>query len=139
MSIWKRLLRLLGLQPSTETRNFSVDGDLQTILVQLAEREQRLPEDLHADLLADALAQRGVHEGLWRLWESLSPREQDVTALTCLGYTNRQIAARLHVSPDTVKGYVRQVLVKFRLHSKDELRMLLNRWDFSAWGPPAPY
>jgi DNA-binding CsgD family transcriptional regulator len=51
-------------------------------------------------------------------------------AMTSLGYTNRQIAVRLKVSPDTVNGYVRQVLVKFNLHSKNELRTLLGIWDF---------
>ncbi|MBN2385618.1 MAG: LuxR family transcriptional regulator [Anaerolineales bacterium] len=130
-------MRSLGLAPSCESHTYSLDGNLHTVLVQLAEREQRLPEEVHADLLADALAQRGDHERLWWLWESLSPREQDVTALTCLGYTNRQMAARLHVSPDTVKGYVRQALVRYNLHGKNELRLLLADWDFSAWGPPA--
>jgi DNA-binding CsgD family transcriptional regulator len=31
---------------------------------------------------------------LYERWQKLSLREQDVTALTCLGYTNRQIAAK---------------------------------------------
>jgi len=41
-----------------------------------------------------------------RLWDTLSRREQDVTAWACLGYTNRQIAARLGLSTDTVKSYL---------------------------------
>lgn len=139
MSLRDYLLRLLGLQASPAAREYNLDEELLDVLIQLADQEQRSPEDVHADLLANALAQRHTHEVLWQRWESLSPREQDVTALTCLGYTNRQIAARLHVAPDTVKGYVRQVLVKFNLHSKDELRMILGHWDFSAWGPEAPY
>ena len=47
------------------------------------------------------------------------------------------MAAKMKVSPDTVKGYVRQALIKFNVHSKDELRMLLALWDFSDWGPRA--
>jgi hypothetical protein len=27
-----------------------------------------------------------------------------------------------------------QVLIKFGLHSKSELRLPLQRWDFAAWG-----
>jgi DNA-binding CsgD family transcriptional regulator len=54
-----------------------------------------------------------------------------------LGYTNRQIASKMDVSPDTIKGYVRQVLVKFHFNSKDELRVQLSNWDFSKWGPRA--
>jgi DNA-binding CsgD family transcriptional regulator len=77
-------------------------------------------------------------EELKRCWETLSWREQQVTALTCLGYTNRQIAARLRLSPQTIKGYVRQSLIKYEAHGKDELRRLLAQWDFSDWGPHAP-
>jgi DNA-binding CsgD family transcriptional regulator len=74
---------------------------------------------------------------LKKRWETLSQRERDVTALTCLKYTNRQMAAKMKVSPDTVKGYIRQALVKYNVHSKDELRILLELWDFSDWGPRA--
>jgi DNA-binding CsgD family transcriptional regulator len=116
---------------------YALDEPLYTALETLAEEEQRPSDEVHADLLADALQQHNTREILWEEWQSLSPREQDVAALTCLGYTNRQIAARLHLSPDTVKGYVRQVLVKFRSHGKEELRMLLRHWDFGAWGPGA--
>ena len=28
-------------------------------------------------------------------------------------------------------------MVKFQVHSKNELRMLLDEWDFSDWAPPA--
>ena len=139
MSTWNCLLTLLGLKRDSGPRYFELDEALRTALVDLADQEQRPAEEIQADLLAAGLAQRYTHNELWRRWESLSPREQDVTALTCLGYTNRQIAAKLHLSPDTVKGYVRQVLVKFHLHSKDELRMLLGDWDFSDWGPKAQY
>ena len=54
-------------------------------------------------------------------------------ALVCLGYTNRQIAARLVISVETVKSHIRNILYKFNLHSKRELGLLLGDWDFSAW------
>jgi DNA-binding CsgD family transcriptional regulator len=139
MYIWSRLLSALGFRHFSASRHYELDETLHTALVDLADQEQRPEEDIHADLLAAGLAQRRSHNDLWQRWETLSSRERDVTALTCLGYTNRQIAAKLRVSPDTVKGYVRQVLAKFRLHSKDELRMLLGNWDFSDWGPKAQY
>lgn len=137
--MWKHLLFLLQLKHNSGSRYFELDETLHTALVDLADQEQRAEEDVHADLLSEALAQRYSHNELWHHWEFLSSCERDVAALTTLGYTNRQIAAKLNVSPDTVKGYVRQVLVKFHLHSKDELRMVLGEWDFSAWGPKALY
>jgi DNA-binding CsgD family transcriptional regulator len=66
-------------------------------------------------------------------WYSLSPREQQVAALICLNYTSRQIAARLRISPETVKTHTRNLLSKFDLRTRVELRELLADWDFSAW------
>jgi DNA-binding CsgD family transcriptional regulator len=68
-----------------------------------------------------------------QLWLHLSPREQDVTALTCLKYTNRQIAARLGLSTDTVRTYLVTVLHKLSLDNKADLRVFFAGWDFSEW------
>ena len=66
-------------------------------------------------------------------WESLSSREQDVTALTCLRYTNPQIAARLGLSVGTVKSYLEKVLSKLGLQNKADLRVYFAGWDFSEF------
>jgi DNA-binding CsgD family transcriptional regulator len=66
-------------------------------------------------------------------WNSLSQREQDVTALVCLGYTNRQIAALMGVSTETVKTHLSNTLYKLNLLNRRQLRHLFSGWDFSAW------
>ena len=134
----KRLLTRLGYKRNG-SRAYALDDRSCSLLESLAIREQRPAEEVHAEILADAVEKRNTQDALMNCWDFLSPREKDVTALTCLWYTNRQIASKLHVSPDTVKGYVRQVLVKFRVHSKEELKILLSNWNFSQWGPRAPY
>jgi len=63
----------------------------------------------------------------------LTPRQQQTAALACLNFTNRQIAARLGISPQTVKTHIRNLLHRFDLHSKAELRQVLADWDFSEW------
>jgi DNA-binding NarL/FixJ family response regulator len=131
------LFTRLGLKREAESRCFPLDANLYTAVVFQAERKQMPAEELHAELVAAALIQLQTNEDLKDHWQMLSPREQDVTALTCLGYTNRQIARKLNLAPDTVKGYVRQVMIKFDLHGKSELRMRLGNWDFSKWGPEA--
>jgi DNA-binding NarL/FixJ family response regulator len=68
-----------------------------------------------------------------RAWDDLTPREQDVAALVCLGYTNQQIAQKLVIAPNTVKTHIRHVLRKFQLHGKLELKGVLRGWDFSGW------
>jgi DNA-binding CsgD family transcriptional regulator len=107
--------------------------------VDIAHQVKRPVQEIQADLLAAGLARRDAHVEFWQRWQSLSPREQEVAAFTCLGYTNRQMAFQLKLAPDTIKGYVRQVLIKFKLHSKAELRLHLEGWDFSQWGPRAQY
>ncbi len=132
MTFWQYLKRILGfVQPSK--RFFRFDQELVQPLRVLAERERRSEEEVAADLLYLALAQRDAAEANLQRWEALSPRQQQVVALTCLGYTNRQIAARLRISPETVKTYLRNILLKYDLRSKADLRQALSDWDFSAW------
>jgi DNA-binding CsgD family transcriptional regulator len=133
MSIWRRLSYLIGLRPTPGPRTYEFSESLYTTLSTLAQHEGRPEHELIPDILAAGLTQYRSSEELWPLWESLSPREQDIAALTCLGYTNRQMAARLSLSPETIKTHVRNVLLKFGLNRKTDLRQALASWDFSAW------
>jgi len=114
-------------------RIFRQDSDIGRSLQLLAEREQRPVEEVAADLLAGAVAQRQQAETILARWHELTPREQQVTALICLNLTNSQIAERLIVSPETVKSHIRNVLNKFNLRRKYDLRQMFSDWDFSAW------
>ncbi len=64
-------------------------------------------------------------------WRTLTPRQQEVAALICGGYTNREIAQRLNISVSTVKTHIRSILPKFGLNSKDQLQQYFEGWDFS--------
>jgi DNA-binding CsgD family transcriptional regulator len=66
-------------------------------------------------------------------WDQLTPREQEVAAYVCLGYTNFQIAQRLVIARSTVKTHIRHVLTKFGLNGKLELKGVLRDWNFSRW------
>ena len=94
-------------------------------------QRQDVPEEEELQMKR-ALQRRAADDHLQH-WQQLSPRERDIAALTCLGYTNRQIAGRLYISPETVKTHMRNLLQKFDVRSKSELRRLLADWDFSAW------
>ncbi len=50
----------------------------------------------------------------------LTARERQVLRLVAQGLSNKQIAARLHLSPHTVKAHLRSVLDKLHLHSRTE-------------------
>jgi DNA-binding CsgD family transcriptional regulator len=135
MSIWDRLLYLIGLRPTPGPRTYRLDlsDSLQTSLSTIARDEGRPEHDLIPELLNAGLTQYTSNERLWKKWESLSPREKDVAALVCLGYTNREMGARLNISPETVKDRLETAMYKFNITKRTELRLLFANWDFSEW------
>ena len=135
MSIRDRLLYLIGLRPTPDPRTYHLDlsDSLQTSLSTIARDEGRPEHDLIPELLNAGLTQYTSNERLWKKWESLSPREKDVAALVCLGYTNKEIGGRLNISPQTVKTHLRNVLIKFNFRTRFELKLNLQGWDFSYW------
>ena len=100
------------------------ENDIGRALQDLAAREMRSE---------DEIARRQTAESNLLRWKELTQREQQVSALTCMNLTNIEIAEQLMISPETVKTHIRNVLAKFNLHSKGELRQFMGDWDFSAW------
>ncbi len=133
MSIWQRLLKLIGLRPKSNPRTYEISEFLQVTLTTIAKHEGRPEDELFPDILAAGLTQYISKDKLWNRWQSLSTREQEVAALACLGYTNREIGKHLHISPETVKVRLQKAHMKFGVTTRSQLRMLLEDWDFTAW------
>ena len=133
MSILDRLLFLIGLRPKTGPRYYELTDNLQITLTTLAKHEGRPEQEILPDLVAAGLTHYHSVDELWTIWESLTAREREVTALTCLGLTNQQIAARLSLSRQTIKSHIRTTFAKFGVNSKQELRHILASWDFDQW------
>jgi DNA-binding CsgD family transcriptional regulator len=102
-------------------------------------RELVQGQDYDVEELATRLLTQAIHEYHQttdenvRLWESLSPRQQQVAALVCLKYTNDEIAKKLFISSDTVKTHVSNVLHKFNVRGRHQLAHILRKWDFSSY------
>ena len=107
--------------------------DLLRSVQTLSAREGYPPDEMVLVLLEQAVSDRRRLDHAHRSWESLSTRERQVTALVCEGLTGRQIAARLVLSPETIKTHVRNILRKFNISSRRELRRLLADWDLGPW------
>jgi len=109
-----------------------LDEELQGSLQNLARQKQCSEGDLVVHLINDAIEKKAVEaytgHQLKQRWQILTFREQQVATLICRGYTNRQIAAQLNISPETVKVYVRQALGKLGFHSRKEFRISLCEW-----------
>ena len=80
---------------------------------------------------AIAYAQRGHGERKRpaRGWESLTPTERDVVRLVREGLANKDIAARLFISPRTVESHLTHVYTKLALSSRVQLAREAVRHD----------
>ena len=72
---------------------------------------------------------------LYDRWMSLSPREQQVTYLTCQGHKNQQIAFEMGITMGTVKSYLEHVYYKIDVRTKADLRLKFFGFDFTT-NPP---
>lgn len=114
-------------------RFIPLDRELALALSRLAGEEERSLHEVGSEMLRFALRHRQEAQDNLETWHALTPREKEVTALACLGHTNKQIARALVIAPSTVKTHLRNTKQKFQVRSKLELRNILADWDFSAW------
>jgi DNA-binding CsgD family transcriptional regulator len=111
---------------------FSKDEQLVQTVREMASSQQRAEQEVYNDIIESgmkALSDTHKYEEIWGL---LSAREQQVTALTCMGYRSYEIAGALGVSYETVRTHSKHIYAKFGLGRK-ELRLALREWNFEAW------
>lgn len=118
---------------SDERLAFEVDAELSSQLRLAARTSRQSPEAYATELLTRGLEQEVVRTQVRSVLEALTPREQEVTWYTARGYTNRQIAEVLGISPETVKTHVHHVLEKLGVRSKTDLRLLLLNLGIRWW------
>jgi DNA-binding NarL/FixJ family response regulator len=111
--------------------SLEVDPETASRLRRLASHRGEAPEVLACGLLARGLDVELRRHQAQAALDRLTPRQRDVAYLAAQGNTNRQIAAALYVSTETVKTHMAHVLGKFGLHTKADLRLLL-----ADLGPP---
>jgi DNA-binding CsgD family transcriptional regulator len=134
MVLFQRIVYTIrGWFKPKKAANLTLDVDTLRSLQFLAEQEQRTPEEIASQILGEVFRNHQAQGENWQRWLNLTPREQEITALICLNYTSRQIAAKLHISPETVKTHAEHVLMKFEVADRNMLRQTLTGWDFDSW------
>jgi DNA-binding CsgD family transcriptional regulator len=121
------------LFPRPQNRHFHLDADLQVSLQSLADKRHSTPQAVMNDLVQQAIVFEEMEQETWKKWRSLTPREQEVTSLICKGYSSIAMSEYLNIASETVRSHVRNILGKFSVTSRQELRQLLEQWDFSSW------
>jgi DNA-binding NarL/FixJ family response regulator len=119
-------------RPGILRRVFSKDEQLVQTVREMAVSQRRAEQEVYNDIIESgmkALSDKHKYEDIWGL---LSAREQQVTALTCLGYRSYEIAGALGISYETVRTHSKHIYAKFGL-SRKQLRQTLRRWNFEAW------
>jgi len=102
----------------------------------LAHMADDMDEPVHvvgSQLLDFALEQHYMRSEIIDKWEKLSPRQQEVTALICLGYKTLQIAAKLNISSETVKSHRKNIFRLLGVVSKKQLLEEFKGWNFREW------
>jgi DNA-binding NarL/FixJ family response regulator len=59
----------------------------------------------------------------------VTPREKEVLSLICNGFSNKEIAAKLSISEQTVKNYVSALMEKSRTRSRTQLAIMLMKLE----------
>ena len=127
MSFLSRLFQALGLKKGNPS---PILDELVQSIQAIADQEQKPVEEVvqELDML---LTIHFPHKGEFqRRWDRLTRREKQVVLLVLRNYTNRQIAAALVISQETVKSHIRNALSKLELHGKANLRQAASTWDF---------
>ncbi len=69
----------------------------------------------------------------------LTPRETSVLQLVARGRTNKEIAKELHISEETVKTHVRNILAKLNLPSRTQAALYAVRVGLVSAPPSGPH
>ena len=79
--------------------------------------------------LGERVGLDGVSRGRAKRSDELSMREREVLALIALGMSNREVAAELYLSVDTVKTYVRRLYSKLGVRNRTQAALKASGYD----------
>jgi len=117
--------------PPEERHWAGIDARLRAALTDAAYRTARAEGSAlrAADAAAWARRARGPRGRPPGGWGSLTPTEVTVAGLVAEGLSNREIAGRMFVSPETVKTHLAHIFRKLDVRNRGELTALVWRRD----------
>jgi DNA-binding NarL/FixJ family response regulator len=128
-----RLRKLLQKKRKMKIRALHADQELLSAIQDAAQEQGRTEEEVWMDFVKAGHDQYMQTSELEDRWDTLTEREQEVTALACMGYRNYEMAETLGISHETVKSHLQNIFTKFDIRSRKELRLALKDWRFEEW------
>ncbi|MFN3601722.1 MAG: LuxR C-terminal-related transcriptional regulator [Dietzia sp.] len=110
----------VGLESTDREQLRVLHGELRAIAAELGDPALRERLLAAGSALAGVGRAVGDPESPMRTQSVLSPREIDVLAQVALGCSNAEVGARLSLSPETIKAYLRNIGTKLGTRSRME-------------------
>lgn len=110
----------VGLETTDREQLRVLHGELRAIAAELGDPSLRERLLAAGSQLAGVGRSPGVGDLPVPAKSVLSPREIDVLAQVALGCSNAEVGARLSLSPETIKAYLRNIGTKLGTHSRME-------------------
>jgi DNA-binding NarL/FixJ family response regulator len=98
----------------------SADTDLIRAVTAVAQGKSFFSPAI-ARIILDEYARHLADRGITDRYDSLSEREREVFQLVAEGYSNKEVADLLHISPATVETHRAHIMEKLDVHSTAEL------------------
>ena len=98
----------------------SADTDLIRAVTAVAQGKSFFSPTV-ARIILDEYGRQLAAKGVTDRFDTLSEREREVFQLIAEGYTNKEVAELLHISPATVETHRAHIMEKLDLHSTAEL------------------
>ena len=128
-----RLRKLLEKLKGRHARTFHADQELLAAIQEAAQEQGRTEEEVWIEFAKAGHIQYLQTSEMEDHWDNLTEREQEVTALACMGHRNYEIAETLNISHETVKSHLHNIFTKFDIRNRNELRRALKDWQFQEW------
>lgn len=100
--------------------------DLANAIRSVAQGAHVLPSEM-ATTLFSQIADDAVHPRRSATSAHITPREREVINVIAEGLDNKEIAARLRITTDTVKSHVRNIMEKLMLHTRLQIAAYAHR------------
>lgn len=115
-----------------------VSGDLQLAKILDAVREvldgcMYVPPRMLRGLLTDLMERNRERSEVLRLFLTLTAREREVLALLVAGHGHAGVARILHISPQTARTHIQNIIEKVGVHSRLEVVALTATHHVLDW------